>query len=71
MSNEAKEIRCVGCGRLLAKVRDGQLIIQRGGVDAKVEGAFRAVLVCSQPRCRRPRSVDVLSDPARRMAFRT
>ena len=71
MSNEPKEVRCKGCGRLLAKLRDGQLTIQRGDVHATFEGAFRAALVCSQPRCRRTNSIDVVSQAAQRLAIRT
>ena len=69
MSNEPKDVRCKGCGRLLAKVDDGRLTIQRGDLTATFEGAFRAALVCSQPRCRRTTSIDVLSQPARRLRF--
>lgn len=69
MSNEPKDVRCKGCGRLLAKVDDGRLTIQRGDLTATFEGAFRAALVCSQPRCRRTTSIAVLSQPARRLRF--
>jgi len=71
MSNEPNEVRCKGCGRLLAKLHDGQLTIQRGDVHATFEGAFRAALICSQPRCRRATSIDVVSQAVRRLAFRS
>ena len=69
MSNEPKEVRCQWCGRLLAKIHDGQLTIQRGDLSATFEGAFRAAIVCSQRRCRRANSIDVLSQQARRIRF--
>jgi len=69
MSNEPKEVRCKGCGRLLAKIHDGQLTIQRGDLTATFEGAFRAAIVCSQSRCRQTNSVDVLSQAARKVRF--
>src|SRR5436190_22319432 len=38
MSNEADEVRCAGCGRLLAKLRDGRLSVQRGELQATFDG---------------------------------
>jgi len=58
MSSDAKEIRCTGCGRLLAKLVGGRLAIHRGDLQATFDGEFRASFVCSQPRCRRLNFVD-------------
>jgi len=63
MSRNAGQIRCSGCGRLLAKVIDGRLEIQRGDLQAIFAGTFRASIVCSQRRCRRTNFVSVLSQP--------
>ena len=53
MTSATEEIRCVGCGRLLAKVSKGVLTLQRGDVQATFDGEFHASFVCYQPRCRR------------------
>ena len=70
MSNEGHEIRCIGCGRLLAKLRGGSLSVQRGDLQATVDGEFHASFVCYLPRCRRLTVVHVRSQPPEQHAFR-
>jgi len=53
MSTSSQEIRCVACGRLLAKLTNGALTVQRGDVQATFDGDFHASFVCYQPRCGR------------------
>ncbi len=54
MANEVEDVRCTGCGRLLARVRDGVLAIQRGDLQATFDGDFRVSFVCPQRRCPPP-----------------
>lgn len=61
MANEAEDIRCEGCGRLLARVQGGVLAIQRGDLQATFDGEFRVSFVCPHPKCRRLNSVRVRS----------
>ena len=61
MSISAQEIRCLACGRLLAKLANGTLTVQRGDVQATFDGDFHASFVCYQPRCRRLNVVSVRS----------
>ena len=46
------EVRCKSCGALLAKTEATGLTIRRGDLQATIDGAFRAALVCYRPRCR-------------------
>lgn len=46
------EVRCKSCGTLLAKTEAAGLTIRRGDLQATIDGAFRATLVCYRPRCR-------------------
>jgi hypothetical protein len=55
----------VGCGRLLAKMSNGALTLQRGDVQATFDGEFHASFVCYQPRCRRLNVVRIHSPGAR------
>jgi hypothetical protein len=57
MSIETREIRCTGCGSLLAKLADGALTLQRNDLQATFEGDFRAAIVCYRARCRRLNTV--------------
>ena len=61
MSNEGWDVRCSGCGRLLAKVQDGLLTVQRGDLRATFEGKFRASFICSRPSCGQKNVVLVVS----------
>ena len=51
-SVQTTDIRCKKCGALLAKLDETGLTIKRGDLQATVDGAFRATLVCYAPRCR-------------------
>jgi len=60
MSNElqtttsyGEPIRCSFCGALLATKDDTGLRIQRGQMEAVIDGTFRVLVVCYAPRCRR------------------
>lgn len=53
-----KEIRCKGCGILLAKIDKSGLTIRRGELQATINGDFLASIVCYRPRCR---TLNVLS----------
>jgi hypothetical protein len=70
MSNEADEIRCVGCGRLLAKLSDGVLSVHRGDLQATFDGEFHASFVCYLPRCRRLTVVRIRSHQPEARALR-
>jgi len=61
MSNDSQEVRCTACGKLLAKLREGLLTVQRGDLQISLDGEFRASFVCYQPRCRRLNVVRVRS----------
>jgi hypothetical protein len=58
----ALPVRCAYCDALLATRELDGLRIQRGQLEAVIDGAFRASLVCYRPRCRR---LTVLTVPAR------
>ena len=62
MNPKKDEVRCKSCGALLAKLDETGLTIKRGDLQATVDGAFRATLVCYRPRCR---TLNILSLPAR------
>lgn len=47
------DVRCTGCGVLLAKRVRGALSIERGDLQATFDGEFCASLVCYRPRCRK------------------
>jgi len=49
---QTTDIRCKSCGALLAKLDETGLTIKRGDLQATLDGAFRATLVCYAPRCR-------------------
>jgi len=55
----AKEIRCAGCGSLLAKLAGATLNLQRGDLQASFDGRFHASIVCYRARCRRLSVVQV------------
>jgi phage FluMu protein Com len=69
MENEAQDVRCTACGKLLARLRDGVLTIQRGEMQVTIDGDYRASFVCYQPRCRRLNLIDVRSHGGRQGAF--
>lgn len=48
-----EDVRCTGCGALLAKMERGALTIRRGELQATFDGDFHASLVCYRPPCRR------------------
>ncbi len=52
MNAKDNDIRCKTCHSLLAKVDKTGLTILRGGLQATIDGVFRATLVCYRPRCR-------------------
>jgi phage FluMu protein Com len=68
-TTDAKDVRCTACGKLLARVRDGVLTIQRGELQVTFDGTFRASFVCYQPRCRRLNFVRVRSHRGHTGAF--
>jgi phage FluMu protein Com len=47
-----EEVRCAGCGILLATLNDGGLTVRRGELQITVDGRFHASIVCYRPRCR-------------------
>lgn len=53
MSIETREVRCSGCGSLLAKLADGALTLQRNDLQATFDGDFRAAIVCYRAKCRK------------------
>ena len=55
----SKELRCAGCGSLLAKLEAGKLNLQRGDLQASFDGRFHASIVCYRARCRRLNVVEV------------
>jgi phage FluMu protein Com len=65
VSNEVQDdVRCSACGKLLARLRDRQLTLQRGDSQVTIHGDFTAAFVCGHPRCRRLNVVRVRSHPA-------
>lgn len=58
-SRDAGEIRCAGCGSLLAKLERGTLNLQRGDLQASFDGSFHASIVCYRARCKRLNVVQV------------
>jgi phage FluMu protein Com len=69
MANEVEDVRCTACGKLLARLRDGVLALQRGDLQASFNGDFQASFVCPGPRCRRLNLVSVRSHRAKKAAF--
>lgn len=61
MRTQLHEVRCKACGILLGKVDEHGFTIQRGDLQATIDGEFRAALVCYRPRCR---TLNVLQLPA-------
>jgi phage FluMu protein Com len=59
MSDEAQEIRCSGCKKLLAKLGGGLLMVHRGDFRASFDGEFRASFICSRPGCGRLNVVQI------------
>jgi len=49
---DVEDLRCKGCGILLAKTDGGGLTIVRGDLQVTVTGEFQASIVCYRPRCR-------------------
>jgi phage FluMu protein Com len=58
----AVPVRCASCGALLATTGSEGLRIQRGHLEATIDGAFRASLVCYRPTCRQ---INVVTIPSR------
>src|SRR5438105_3682180 len=56
---QSQELRCSGCGSLLAKLEPGKLNLQRGDLQASFDGRFHASIVCYRARCRRLSVVEV------------
>ena len=50
---QSQELRCAGCGSLLAKLEAGKLNLQRGDLQASFDGRFHASIVCYRARCRK------------------
>jgi len=69
MANEEWDVRCVACGKLLAKAKDGLLTIQRGDLCATFDGRFRASIVCGRPGCGQRNVVLVMSHDRASPAF--
>ena len=55
----ATAVRCAFCGALLATKEPEGLRIQRGQLEAVIDGTFRASLICYRPTCRRMNVVNV------------
>jgi phage FluMu protein Com len=45
------EMRCRECKTLLAKLEQGEIVIERSGLQARFDGSSRATIVCY--RCKR------------------
>ncbi len=45
-------LRCSNCGALLAKLGAATLTIRRGELEARIDGSFRATLICYRAHCR-------------------
>ncbi|HET6148071.1 MAG TPA: hypothetical protein VFH68_11125 [Polyangia bacterium] len=56
---EPRDIRCAGCGSLLAKLERGTLNLQRGDLQASFDGSFHASIVCYRARCKKLNVVQV------------
>ena len=69
VANEARDVRCSACGKLLARLHDGCLTVQRGDLQATFDGDFRASFVCNKPTCRRLNVVRVRSHQDQTPAF--
>jgi hypothetical protein len=69
MSTDEMDVRCSACGKLLAKARDGSLVIQRGDLRATFDGQFRASLTCSRPGCGQTNVIVVVSQRDCPVAF--
>jgi len=52
-TSHGEPVRCSFCGALLATKDDTGLRIQRGQMEAVIDGTFRALVVCYAPKCRR------------------
>jgi len=63
MNPKHDEVRCKSCGALLAKLDETGLSIKRGDLQATLDGAFRATLVCYAPRCRSLNTLNISTDP--------
>ena len=48
---DALDLRCPGCGSLMARTHGTSLVMQRGGVLALVEGDAEVTFVCYRRRC--------------------
>lgn len=68
MASQAEDVRCTGCGKLLARRVGGVLTIQRGDLQVTVDGDFHAAFVCYQPRCRRLNVLTVRSQASTKVA---
>lgn len=63
MNPKHDEFRCKSCGTLLAKLDETGLTIKRGDLQATLDGAFRATLVCYAPRCRSLNILNISTEP--------
>ena len=52
-TSQGQALRCCFCGALLATKDEAGLRIQRGQMEAIIDGSFRALVVCYVPKCRR------------------
>jgi hypothetical protein len=57
-----EEVRCRGCGALLARVEGDALTVVRSGLQATFQGSFHASFVCYRPGCQRLNVYRVLVD---------
>ena len=66
-ASDACEIRCAGCGSLLAKLQPtapttiggGALHLRRGDLEATFDGDFRGTIVCYRARCRHVNNIAI------------
>jgi hypothetical protein len=61
---DARDVRCTGCGALLARLESGGLSISRGDLQATLVGDFLASLVCYRPHCRKLNVLPMKPAPA-------
>jgi phage FluMu protein Com len=64
VSNEVQDVRCSACGKLLAKLQEGSLMLQRSDLKVTIDGEFSAAFICGHPNCRHLNVIRVRSQHA-------
>ena len=62
-------MRCSACGKLLAKLREGTLMLRRSDLKVTIDGEFSAAFVCGHPHCRQLNVIRVRSQPLQSLAL--